>query len=167
MTTTASPGQGQPRTRTPRVLLVAGACVAAAVSLAGILGALADGAPGGLGALTGGGLVGAFLVLGSAVVNAVVRMAPQAAMVVAMMTYTLLVVLVLVVFLALSESESAATSLSSAWLATGVIAATIAWTVGQMVASARARIPAYDVQLPGEAADGAADPSGRREVSAP
>jgi ATP synthase protein I len=175
MTTTARPLSGQPRGRTPRVLLAAGLAVAAAVVVAAALGGLVAGSPGGLAALTGGGIAGAGLVSGSAVVNAAIRMAPQAAMVVAMTTYTLQVVLVLVVFLALESSGAMGSTLSTGWLAAGVIVATAAWTLGQLVASAKARIPAYDIELPGaseaplqDSSHGASQPSSRaREVGAP
>ena len=163
MTTTARPLRGQPRDRTPRVLLAAGLSVAAAVVTASLVAGLVAGSQGGLAALAGGGIAGAVLVSGSAVVNAAIRMAPQAAMVVAMTTYTLQVVLVLVVFLALESSGAMGSTLSTGWLAAGVIVATAAWTVGQLVASAKARIPAYDIELPG-----APEPSSRaREVGAP
>lgn len=167
MSTTARPPQGQPSGRTPRVLRVAGVCAAVAVSLASVTGVVVNGSAAGLGALVGGGIVTGFLVSGSAVVNAAVRMAPQAAMVVAMMTYTLQVVLVLIVFIALSESGLVGDRLASGWVAGGVIAAALSWTVGQLVASARARIPAYDIELPGSAGPSVQVLSRSREVGAP
>jgi ATP synthase protein I len=85
----------------------------------------------------------------------------------ALMTYTFQVALVLLVFLAVSRSGAIGTTLFPGWLAGGVVAATVAWTVGQLVASARARIPVYDIELPGPAGSSAEATSRTREVGAP
>jgi hypothetical protein len=171
MTTTARPAPGQHRGRTPRVLRVAGACVVVAVLLTAVVAGVASGRPGALGALVGGGIACAFFLFGSAAVNTSTRVAPEAAMLTALMTYTLQVALVALAFAALKGSGAVGTTLSSGWLAGGVVAATVAWVAGQMVGSARARVPAYDIELPGPA-QGAADaasqgPSRPREVGAP
>ncbi len=170
MTTTATSAPGLPRARRPRVLLAAVSCVVVLVALiAGVAGATQGSAAAG-GALVGGGIACAFFSFGSLVVNAAVRMAPQAALAVAMMTYTLQLVLVLVVFIALSESGAVGDTLSAGWISGGVIVAALAWTVGQMVASARARIPAYDIELPGTLStavtETAQPPARPQEVSA-
>lgn len=148
MSTTARPSQGQPRGRTPRVLLVAGGCVVVAVALATVLGGLLSGRPAALGALVGGSVALGFFLFGSMVVAAATRMAPQAALVVALMTYTLQVALVALVFLALGSSGAVGSTLSGGWLAGGVVVATLAWTLAQLVATSRARIPVYDIDLP-------------------
>lgn len=171
MTTTARPAPGQPRVRPPRVLLVAGLCVVGAVVLATLAGALWSGSPGALGALTGGGIACLFFLFGSIVVSAAIRVAPQIAMMVALLTYTLQVVLIAVVFAQLVRSDALGTTLSAGWLAGGIAAATVAWTVGQLFASTRARIPAYDIDLPepsrGPVEPSAGTPSRTREVGAP
>ena len=148
MTTTARPQQGPPGGRTSRVLVAAGLCVVAAVALATLLGWLLDDRPGGLGALVGGAIALGFFLFGSSVVNAATRMAPQAALLIAMTTYTLQVVLVAVVFYALDSSGAVGDTIAGGWLAGGVVAATVAWTVGQLVFSSRARVPVYDIELP-------------------
>ncbi len=174
MTTTARPAQGMPRGRTSQVLLVAGLCVAGAAALATLAGGLVDGRAGALGALAGGSLALCFFLFGSLVVDMATRMAPQLAMLMAMLTYTLQVAAVALVFYVLTSSGAVGTTLSGGWLAGGVVAATLAWTAGQLVGSMRARIPAYDIDLPETTkatSDATADPtvgasSRAREVGA-
>ncbi len=149
MTTTARPAPGQPPGRTPGVLVTAGLCVAVAVALATLAGGIAAGSLGALGALVGGSIALCFFLFGSLVVENATRMAPQTAIVVALMTYTLQVALIALVFVALKSSGAVGTTLSGGWIAGGVIVATVAWTLGQLVASAKARVPAYDIELPG------------------
>ncbi len=149
MTTTARPQQGPPGGRSSRVLVAAGGCVAVAVALATLLGSLLGGRPAALGALVGGAIALGFFLFGSSVVNAATRIAPQAALLIALMTYTLQVVLVAVVFYAVDSSGAVGGTISGSWLAGGVVVATVAWTVGQLVFSSRARIPVYDIELPG------------------
>ena len=175
MTTTARPATGQPPRETSQVLLKAGLCVAIAVALVTVVGGLLDGSAGALGALSGGSLALCFFLFGSLVVETATRMAPQTAIVVALMTYTLQVALIALVFVTLKSSGAMDSTLSAGWLAAGVIVATIAWTVGQLVGSARARVLAYDIELPGSADaagqsaphDASQGPSRRREVGAP
>ena len=124
---------GRGRRRTTWVLVVAGACVVLAVALAAVVGALATGAPAARGALVGGVIALAFFLFGSLVVNTATRLAPQQALLVALTTYTLQVVLVAAVFVALSASDALGSSLSEGWVAIGVIVATGAWMLGQLV----------------------------------
>lgn len=175
MTTTARPAHGLTPARTPQVLVVAGLWVAGAVGLLTLVAALAGDRPDAFGALTGGSIAWCFFLFGSLVVETATRVAPQVAMLVALMTYTLQVLLVAVVFAVLKSSGAVDTTLTGGWLAGGVIVATLAWTLGQLVASARARVPAFDIDLPehaGAASVEAPDAPGRsqsqaREVGAP
>jgi ATP synthase protein I len=175
MTTTTRPAQGQPRSRTPQVLLLAGVCVAVAVVLTTLVAALAGDGADALGALSGGSLALCFFLSGALVVEMASRLAPQASMLVALMTYALQVTLVLLVFVVLRSSGALDSALTPGWLAAGVIVATAAWTVGLLVASARARVPAYDIELPepthtaaGPTSPGLpGPPSQAREVGAP
>jgi len=123
-----------------------------ATLVAGVAGGRADA----LGALAGGSIALCFLLFGSLVVEVATRIAPQAAMLMALLTYTLQVLLVALVFALLNSSGAMGATLSSGWLAVGVIVATLAWTAAQLVGSVRARIPAYDIDLPepAEAASG-------------
>ena len=171
MTTTAHPSPGLRRRGTPQVLVVAGICVAVSVAVTVLVGGLASGSAGVLGAVVGGSIALCFFMFGSLVVESATRMAPQTAIVVALMTYTLQVALVAAVFAVLTSTGAVGTTLSGGWIAGGVIVATVAWTLAQLVASARARIPAYDIDLPGppkassEGSSGAS--STAREVGAP
>jgi ATP synthase protein I len=132
-----------------------------------------------LGALVGGSIAWCFFLFGSLVVETATRMAPSVAMLMALMTYTLQVLLVALVFALLKASGAVDTTLTGTWLAAGVVGATLAWTIGQLVASSRARVPAYDIELPGPrpstsdaSATSTSDPGDRtsssaREVGAP
>ena len=136
------------RERSSAVLVLAGVGVVLVVAATAAVAGLVTGAPAARGALVGGGIALAFFLFGSLVVNTATRLAPQQALLVALTTYTLQVVLVAAVFVALSSSDALGSSLSSGWVAIGVIAATAAWMLGQLVGSARARVPAYDIDLP-------------------
>jgi ATP synthase protein I len=134
-------------------------------------GGLVAGSTGALGALVGGSIALCFFMFGSLVVESATRMAPQTAIVVALMTYTLQVALVAAAFALLTSTGAVGTTLSGGWIAGGVIVATVTWTLAQLVASARARIPAYDIDLPGSS-KASSGPSSRalskaREVGAP
>lgn len=149
MTTTARPATGQPRATTPRVLLVASSCVLLAVGLAAGAGAWSAGSPAAFGALIGGGLALVFLVFGSVTVYAATTLAPESSLLVALLTFLLQVVLVAVVFLALERSDVVGEQVSATWVAGGVITAAMSWMLAQLTASARARVPVYDIDLPG------------------
>ena len=101
-------------------------------------------------AAAGGAVVGTSLVVlvfgtSSFVVDVVAAVMPSAALLVALLTYTLQVLLMGLVFLALSRSDLLGRTLDRAWLAGSVIAATVAWLVVQVVLTTRLRIPAYDL----------------------
>jgi ATP synthase protein I len=160
MTTTT-----RPQRKAPRVLLAAGLCVAVVVALTVVAGGLIEGRAGALGALVGGSIALCFFLFGSLVVAAATRRAPEASMLVALTTYALQVVLVAAAFSALGASGLVGSSLSAGWLAGGVVTATVAWTVGQLVASGRARVPVYDIDLPGGSSSASAAASG--EASGP
>jgi ATP synthase protein I len=164
MTTTARPATGPTPRGTSQVLVAAGLCVAAAVALTTLAGGLVAGSTGALGALAGGSMALCFFLFGSLVVETATRVAPRTAIVVALMTYTLQVALVALIFVVLTSSGAVGSTLSAGWLAGGVIVATVAWTVGQLVASARARVLAYDIELPGGQSRASSRP---REVGAP
>lgn len=142
MTTTARPGSSR---TAPRVLAVSIAAVVVAVLLTAAVAALVSGTPAAAGALVGGGLAVSFFAVGSTVVSAATRLAPQTALVVALLTYTLQVALVALVFALLVSSGALEQTLSREWLAGGVVVATVAWTASQMIGTARIRLPAYDL----------------------
>ena len=120
-------------------VLASGAAVALAAAAAG------DGRGGGV-ALAGGAVIAAVLVLATAVVQLVSGVAPGASMLVALLTYTLVVVGVGVAFGALARSGLVDDGSDRRWLAAAVLAGTLAWTVSQIVLARRARIPLYDLE---------------------
>ena len=150
MSTTASPQSGRPRGRTPGVLAVSAAAVTAAVAATFAVAGFTAGEPGAYGALVGGAIAFGFFIFGSVVVVVATRIAPEAALMMAVLTYTLQVAAVALAFAVLSNSGAMESTLSPGWLAVGVIAATVAWSAAQLVASARARVPVYDIELPGQ-----------------
>ena len=124
-------------------------CVVLAVAVAAVIGASTVGATAAAGAAVGGALALAFLVFGSVTVYAATSLAPQSSMLVALMTFLLQVVLVAAVFLALDRSGVVGEQLAASWVAGGVVTAAVSWILAQLVASARARVPVYDIDLPG------------------
>lgn len=152
--------------RSPRVLLVSGSAVVVAVVLLVVVAALALGRPAALGALVGGTIAVSFFLVGSGVVAAAVRLAPQTVLLVALLTYALQVAVVALVFAELVASGALEETLSPAWLAGGVGVATAVWTAAQLLAVSRARIPAYDVDLPGSRRPSPGEPVERGEAGA-
>ncbi len=159
MTTTARPGPGHHPTRTPRVLAAAAAGLVGAVALAVLVASLVGGRPAALGVGLGGAVALAFFLFGSGTVMVATRIAPQASLLVALMTFTLQVVLVAAVFAALGSSGVVGSTVSAPGLAVGVLVAAGAWIVGQLVAHARIRVPVYDLDL---AASSSSGPGGRQ-----
>lgn len=152
MTTTARSSRRQSPTRTPRVLAGAAAGLVAAVAFATLVAALTAGRPAALGVALGGSVALAFFLFGSGTVMVATRIAPQASLLVALMTFTLQVVLVAAVFATLGSSGAVGSTISAPALAIGVLVAAGAWIVGQLVAHARIRVPVYDLDPIGSSA---------------
>ncbi len=109
-----------------------------------VVAALASGRPGVVGAASGGVLALAVFTLGVAVVGFVARFLPSASLLVALMTYVLQLLVLALVVAAIDGADLGAETLSRGWFAAAVIAVTLAWVVGQVVAATRQRIPVYD-----------------------
>ena len=135
------------RSRSGFMLL--GAAISA--SLAGLavalVGALADGDQAAYGALVGTALCVAVFGFGAFVVNVVAGLMPAAALLIALLTYTMQVALMALAFLALTKSGVLDDTLDRRWLAGAVITATLTWLGAQIWLSTKARIVAYE--LPG------------------
>jgi hypothetical protein len=112
-----------------------------------LIGALAQGPHAAYGALVGTALCVAVFGFGAFVVNVVAGVMPAAALLIAMLTYTMQVALMALAFLALTRSGVLDETLDRRWLGGAVITATMSWLVAQIWLSTRARIVAYD--LPG------------------
>lgn len=144
--TTDAPRTGQAdRDSGASVLLGAGGAALALGLAATLVGALVSGSEAALGALVGTLLVVGVLGFGSFVVNVVAGLMPAAALMVAMLTYTLQVVLMGLVFAILSGSGLLDSTVDRGWLAGAVIGGTAIWLVSQVVLTTRRRIPVYDL----------------------
>ena len=119
-------------------LLVGAGCVVTAVVVADRAAAI--------GALTGSVLVVGTFAFGAGTVNAVAARLPAAALLVAVLTYTLEVVLLAVVFVVLRDSGATDGDVDPKWLGLTAIAVTFAWIVGQIVGTIRSRQPVYDLK---------------------
>jgi ATP synthase protein I len=142
MTTESKPGT---RTGVPP-LLGALASGAVAVLVLVVVASLTDGRPAVVGAATGGVVTLAVFALGIAVVGLVARVMPGASLLVALMTYALQLLVLALVVASLERADVSAETLSRGWFAAGVIAVTLLWMVGQLVAATRQRIPAYETR---------------------
>lgn len=112
------------------------ALVVATVVLA-VVAAAVSGQTALLGVLAGGALVLAVFTFGAVVVGMVAMLVPKAALLVALLTYTLQLLLLLVVFIAFHDSADAQAAVSGDWLGGGMVAATLAWITGQLVVTVR------------------------------
>lgn len=113
--------------------------------LGALVAALSSGRPAANGALVGAAIAFVVFALGAFVVNAVAGLVPTAALLVALLTYTLQVLLLALVFIALSDSGALEESLDARWLAGMIIAGTFVWTGAQLLLTTRRRIPVYDL----------------------
>jgi ATP synthase protein I len=129
--------------------VLAGAALGTLVlgGLGATLGALLEGRPAAYGSLVGTAVVVGVFGIGSLVVDRVAGALPSAALLVALMTYTLQVVLLAALFLVLSDSGLLDASLDRQWLAGTIIAGTFVWLGAHLVLAVRARIPAYELPV--------------------
>ena len=93
------------------------------------------GPPQALGAVLGALLVAGFFLFGTLGTSAVAAYVPQAALVVALLTYTLQVLLLAAVLVAVSRSAQAREALDVRWLAGTVIVGTFGWMTALLVKS--------------------------------
>lgn len=145
MTTKTAPEQ-----RTPRVLLAGVLWVLGSTAAAAVAAALSRGSTETLSALLGGGIVLVFFGFGAVVVGASAQLAPQTALLVAMVTYTFQVVLVALVFAALTKADAFDSDLDAGWLAGALIAGTFAWMAGQLIATVRSPIAPWEGPVAGD-----------------
>jgi ATP synthase protein I len=121
------------------------------------LAALVGGADAALGALTGAGLVAAVLAFGTVSLSMIARVMPAASLMAALMTYLVQVLLLLLVAIRLSETTAFGDGPGRTWLGIGIALGTVAWAAAQVVLTARARIPIYE--LPPTPSEQASDES--------
>lgn len=112
------------------------------VTLAGVL---VSGSAAAYGALVGTLIVVGVFGFGTFAVNTVATLMPNAALMFALLTYTLQVLAMGLVFAALSGSGLLDDTISREWLGGTVIAGTLGWLTVQVVLSTSRRIPIYDL----------------------
>lgn len=159
MTTESKPGT---RTGLSPLLGAVGAGAVAVLVLV-VAAAVTDGRPAVVGAAAGGVLTLVVFASGIVVVGLVARLMPGASLLVALMTYALQLLVLALCITAIDQAGVGAETLSRGWFASGVIAVTMLWMLGQLVAATRQRIPVYDTTT--EPADAAAlvdHPGGER-----
>ncbi len=135
--------QHHPRTGMSPLLGALAAGAAAVVSIVAVA-AVVDGRAGAVGAVAGGGLTLAVFALGTSLVGLVARVLPSASLMVALLTYVLQLLVLALVIVALDGADLDPATFSRGWFAAGVIAVTLLWMAGQLVAATRQRIPAFD-----------------------
>jgi len=139
-------------TTTPGPLVLAAAVTTVVGVLMVVVAALTGGAPASYGALVGTAIAVVVFSFGAFAVDAVARLMPVASLLVAMLTYTMQVLLMLLVFVGLNRSGVLDADVDREWLGGSIIVAVLAWTFAQLIASAKARILAYEThgETPGE-----------------
>lgn len=125
-------------------------CALVGLLVAGI-GWAVEGAAAAWSVLLGTALVTVVFSGGAAAVNVVSGLMPEAALMIALLTYFLQVLVVLVALAALTDSAVLEERLDRGWVAGSVIGATLIWMAGQVAVTVRARIPIFD--LPDRGAD--------------
>lgn len=117
---------------------------AGAVLVLVVAGAATTGRAAVVGAATGGVLTLLVFALGIALVDLVARVMPRASLLVALLTYVLQLLVLAVCIAAIDRAGIGQDTLARGWFAAGVIAVTLLWMAGQLVAATRQRIPAWD-----------------------
>lgn len=125
-------------------LLGAVAAGAVAVLALVVAASLTDGRPAVVGAASGGLLTLVVFAFGVAVVGVVARLVPAASLMVALLTYALQLLVVALCITAINRAGVGPETLDRGWFAAGVIAVTLLWMAGHLVAATRQRIPVYE-----------------------
>lgn len=124
------------------VWVAVGLCLVAG-ALCAVIAGLVDGPSGAYGALVATVVVSAFFGLGHLVLSRLRDVDPLMYLLIALLTYVLQVVCLLAVFGVMAGRSDA---VSTTALGVTIIACTVAWTTGLVVASRRQRIPLFDLR---------------------
>ncbi|KAA1428848.1 hypothetical protein [Nocardioides antri] len=135
-------------TTTSGPLAVAAAVTTAVGAVLVVVAALVSGEAAAYGALLGTAIAVVVFSFGGFAVDAVARLMPVASLLVALLTYTMQVLLMLMLFVGLNRSGALDDTLDRGWLGGATIVGVLVWSVVQLTASAKARIPAFET--PGE-----------------
>lgn len=137
----------KPRTPNSGVGVLLGAAFLAL--LAGLpvalLGLVQHGASAAKPALIGAIVAVTVFAFGALVVNAVAGLMPRAALMVALLTYTLQVVVLALLFAVLGGLAMFDGDRERSWLAAGLIVSTLAWLAAHIAIVSRQRIAVYDL----------------------
>ena len=120
-------------------MVLAAAFTVVAVGVLAVIAAAAAGERALAGALTGGLAVLGVLLFGVLTMALVVRFAPEASLLVAMVTYIAQVAVLFALYVRYTRDDAMRDSLSAGWLAGSIAAATVAWVLGQLLGAWRAR----------------------------
>lgn len=121
----------------PRPLLLAAGLGIVAVTVLAVLAAVLGDDRALAGVLVGGGVVIGVVVFGAGTLTVVGKVAPSMSLLVAMTTYALQVTVLMSLFVAYQRRPVLQRELADGWLAGGIVAATVAWTAGYLVAAFR------------------------------
>ncbi len=142
-TRSATPAAG--RAGTARALVRTAVTTTVPGLLVAVLAGLLDGRTAAGGVLVGLVLAVGVLAGGALTLDAVASVMPAAALVVALLTYTLQLLLVLAAFVALEASGELGRSLDRGWLGGTVIVVTMIWLAAQLRTFLTLRLPVYDL----------------------
>jgi lysylphosphatidylglycerol synthetase-like protein (DUF2156 family) len=120
-------------------MVLAAAFTVVAVGLLAVVAAVVGGDRALAGALTGGLAVLGVLLFGVLTMALVVRWAPEASLLVAMVTYLAQVAVLFALYVRYTRDDAMQDALSAGWLAASIAAATVAWVAGQLLGAWRAR----------------------------
>lgn len=133
--------------RTPLAPLVRAAVLPGLLvgALSAVVAGLGEGWPGVWAAIGGTLVVTGFFFGGQVVLQVVRSVQPALLLVVALFTYVLQIVILLAVFASFRRNESWSDTVSPTALGATILACTVVWTIGLVVASTRERIVLYDL----------------------
>lgn len=138
MTTPAATLGGRVLALTALLVLIVGVALS-------VVGWFSAGQPAGLGAAIATVMVLGFFGFGAVVLQIIARIMPAAALLIALVTYTLQVVLIGLVFVIIKRSGLLEEAVDPRWLGASMILLTMVWIAGHVRAATTARIPIYDL----------------------
>lgn len=119
------------------VLLITAVCA--------LVAGLTAGAEGVLGAVVGGVVVCVFFTSSPAALGPITKISPHLSLLVAMTFFLTKVIALLALFTVLFDRDGVGSHLDAKALGGTVIVTTLAWTVFQILAARRVRVPLYDL----------------------
>lgn len=149
--TTASPRTDpQPRVVAARVLFGSALITAAGGVLVALVGLVAAGAGAGASALLGAFAATLVMVTAAMAVDVVATVRPAWSLLVATLTYLLVVVALAASLTVVSDAERWPDGLPVSWLSAGILGVALTWTVAQVRLATTARVPLFDLPQAGE-----------------